>query len=99
MNPIDHLMEAACRQGVFPGAALLVSRAERIVHRAVYGCAMEMPERHLVHLGTLFDVASLTKVLATTPICMRLVQAKLLALEEPLADVLPIFEHCIKIEK
>lgn len=91
MNAVDTLMETGLEQGVFAGAALLVARDEAILHRAVYGYAMETPKPHLLHLGTLFDVASLTKVLATTPIAMRLVQANQLDLEESLGKVLPAF--------
>jgi CubicO group peptidase (beta-lactamase class C family) len=91
MNPVDELMEQGLAHGVFPGAALLVSRGEEIFHRAIYGKRMVSPEQHLLSFGTLFDVASLTKILATTSIAMRLTQMGQLDLEEPLADALPVF--------
>ncbi len=84
MNPIDQLMNKAVAEGVFPSAVLLFAKEGILLHEAAYGDA---------ELGTLFDVASLTKVFATTAIAMRLYDQGELDLEEPLARILLEFEE------
>ena len=93
MNPVDQLMEKGVRDGVFPGAALLLSRGGDILHRAIYGNAALEPERVGMRFGTLFDVASLSKVMATTAIAMRLQEAGRLELDVELASLLPVFKE------
>lgn len=66
---IDHEMEQAVERGVFPSAELLVARNGDILHHNHYGKARG---------GTCFDIASLTKPMATATLAMQLVQEGLL---------------------
>jgi CubicO group peptidase (beta-lactamase class C family) len=72
-----------------PGAVLgAVTRAgERTV--GVFGLARVEPDRHLMRRGTWFDLASLTKVLFTTPAILRLVAEGRIALDDPLTVAIP----------
>ena len=89
------LLEQAVRDRVFPGCAFAVlaggdegslEDAAQAVGRFTYE-----PDSRLVEPGTVFDLASLTKVLATTAAVMRLYERRLLALDVPVKDWLPEF--------
>ena len=82
-------MEAAVAEGVFPGAVLLVARGEDVLLHDGWGVADLSTER-TVDRNTLFDLASLTKPLATVPAVMRLLQSGRLELETPMEAALPI---------
>ncbi len=92
MNPVDQLMEAAVATEIFPGAALMFSHYETVLHAAHYGFATLKPHPEALEVGALFDVASLTKPLATTAIAMRLVERGILDLDAKLGDVLEVFQ-------
>ena len=83
-DPIADAMQAAVEGGVFPGAVLLVRlRGATVYHRA-FGCAALIPAKEPARLETIYDLASLTKPLATTTVVLRLVQDGRLGLDEPL---------------
>lgn len=81
---IANAMDAAVDGGVFPGAVLLVRlRGERVYHRA-FGCAALVPAQEPARLETIYDLASLTKPLATTTAVLRLVQDGRLSVDDSL---------------
>ncbi len=82
------LMEAGVAEGVFPGAALLVRLRGRTVHRSFHGRRSLEPPGGPVDAETCFDLASLTKVLATTPLVLLAIQRGRLALDEPIHRLL-----------
>lgn len=77
------LMEAGIAGGVFPGGALLVRVRGQTVHLSFHGRRSIQPPGSPVDAHTCFDLASLTKVLATTPLVLLSIQRGRLALEEP----------------
>ncbi len=89
---IDQCIEEAIRNEVIPGAALLVSSYGEILHRAAYGKAHLLPEPIDMSLNTLFDVSSLTKVMATTTAIMNLVEGGRLSLEDRVSKHIPAFK-------
>ncbi|MFB3820177.1 MAG: serine hydrolase domain-containing protein, partial [Candidatus Methylomirabilales bacterium] len=86
---LRRLMDGAVAEGVFPGGALLVSVRGRIVHRSFHGRRSLEPPGDPVDAATCFDLASLTKVLATAPLVLLAVQDGSLALDTPVRAVLP----------
>ncbi len=83
-DPIANAMQAAVEGGVFPGAVLLVRfRGTPVYHRA-FGCAALMPAPEPARLETIYDLASLTKPLATATVVLCLVQDGRLSIEDPL---------------
>lgn len=78
------LMTAGVEEGVFPGAVLLVGLGEEIVFYQAFGYAALVPEKKNLLKNTVFDLASLTKPLATTLGIMALVEKGLLSLDQPL---------------
>lgn len=82
MRRVHGAMEEAIGQGVFPGAVLLVAlRGEILFHRA-YGHRQLFPQPIPMALDTCFDLASLTKAVATSLAAMLLVQEGRLSLED-----------------
>jgi len=90
-NAVKVLMQQAIGDGVFPGAVLLVVRGEDILLHAAWGVT-DVESKRAVTLDTVFDLASLTKPLATTLAVMRLVQDGGLELDTPMGAVLPVMK-------
>lgn len=89
---IERAVHAGIRSGVFPGAVVVVGTADQVLHARGYGhftwnpaSAVPDPE------ATLFDLASLTKVVATTSAVMILADRGRLALQHPVQRYLPDF--------
>lgn len=88
---LARLMEAGIAGGVFPGGALLVRVRGKTVHLSFHGRRSLEPPGDPVDAHTCFDLASLTKVLATTPLVLLSIQRGRLELETPVHRVL---EEC-----
>ena len=70
MQALDMFLRQATDNGTVPGAVVCVAcRGEVVWHRA-YGAAALIPEYHPMQCDTLFDIASLTKVVATTSLLL-----------------------------
>ncbi|NWG14244.1 MAG: serine hydrolase [Acidobacteria bacterium] len=88
---IDRAVEDAIRAGEIPGAVVLVARRGRIGYRKALGSRALDPQREAMTEDTIFDVASLTKVLATAPAIMLLVEDARLRLDDRVKRYLPKF--------
>lgn len=77
--------------GHLPGAVILVGHQGRIVYRKAFGSRSLTPRPQPMTVDTVFDIASLTKVVATTTAIMQLADRKRLRLEEPVARYWPEF--------
>jgi uncharacterized protein YbbC (DUF1343 family)/CubicO group peptidase (beta-lactamase class C family) len=88
---VDSVIEQAIHEGKIPGAVLLVGHGGRVVYRKAYGARAIEPRREAMTLDTVFDMASLTKVVVTTTCVMRLFQEGKIKLNDPLAYYLPEF--------
>jgi serine-type D-Ala-D-Ala carboxypeptidase len=86
---VHRLMQQALDERVFPGAVLLAARDSEILLHQAWGVA-DLSSRQPVTVDTVYDLASLTKPLATTLAVMRLIQTEHLTLETPLGSVLPV---------
>jgi CubicO group peptidase (beta-lactamase class C family) len=95
MQNVDSLMMQAVANEIFPGGVLLVSQKGETVFFNAYGVT-HLVSRVPVVPETIFDLASLTKPLATTLAVMRLVQHHQIKLEQHLGQLLPEFEHTDK---
>ncbi len=90
MKRVDCLMHQAIEDRIFPGGVLLVSRDNRIELFEAYGCA-DLFSGARVTKDTIYDLASLTKPLATTLAVMQLIQESRLGLDQPVVSILPSF--------
>ena len=87
---VESTLDRGVRNGVFSGAALLVGREGRVVLQETTGCASMDEGDQAITKETIFDLASLTKPLATALAAMKLVDEKKIDLDSPLADMLPV---------
>ncbi|RPJ84440.1 MAG: class A beta-lactamase-related serine hydrolase, partial [Acidobacteria bacterium] len=83
------VLARAASRGVFPGASAEVGDAAGVVWAETVGRLAYDPESPLVQADTIYDLASLTKVIATGTLMMRSVAQGLLALSTPVARLLP----------
>jgi CubicO group peptidase (beta-lactamase class C family) len=88
---LDSIMEAAIAAGAAPGASLAVGRWGRIVHMRGYGHTDQPTYSPNVSDSTLFDLASLTKVVGTTTAAMILEEDGWLDIDRPVREYLPEF--------
>jgi CubicO group peptidase (beta-lactamase class C family) len=94
LGKVDRALDRAIEGAEMPGAVVLARMhrdGEWLEHLSVRGLAVARPERLPMARETVFDLASLTKVLATTTAVMLLVEQGTLALDEPVAKWLPHF--------
>lgn len=86
---LDGLILETIRSGGAPGAVCIVGRDGKIVYRKAFGDSTLVPERRPMPLDTVFDLASLTKVVATTSSIMALVEDGRLSLNTRVASIWP----------
>jgi CubicO group peptidase (beta-lactamase class C family) len=92
MNTVRNTLQDGVSSGVFPGAVLAAAEKGRQVFLESVGFARLSPER-LMTTGTVFDLASLTKPLATAVSFMVLAQMGAVALDDKLGDLVGAFRH------
>src|SRR2546430_10904531 len=88
----DPLVMRGIQDGVYPGAALVIGRHDTVLFAKAYGhltWALKSPAASMN--DTFWDLASLTKVVATTPSLMLLVERAQVSLDTPLVRYIPEF--------
>jgi uncharacterized protein YbbC (DUF1343 family)/CubicO group peptidase (beta-lactamase class C family) len=88
---IDSAVGESISRGELPGAVVLVGSRDRVVFRKAYGNRAVLPAREPMTLDTIFDVASLTKPVATATSVMILVERGKVALRDPVVHYIPEF--------
>jgi CubicO group peptidase (beta-lactamase class C family) len=86
---LDSIIETALREGAAPGAAIAVGRYGRLVHIKGYGRLDTAAASGRVDENSIYDLASLTKVIATTTSAMILDEEGNLDLDRTVASYLP----------
>ena len=88
---VDAVIQQAVSDGSIPGAVLVVGHDGHVIYRKAYGARAVEPRREVMTLDSVFDLASLTKVIVTTTAVMQLVERGKLRLNDPVAKYLPEF--------
>ncbi|MEC7774765.1 MAG: serine hydrolase domain-containing protein [Planctomycetota bacterium] len=97
---VNRLLAAAVKDGAFPGCAAAVGSSSGSYWAGGFGSLaldtetagkLSLPAAAVPGSGTLYDLASLTKVIGTTSVVAALIQEKKLALEDTVASHLPAF--------
>jgi uncharacterized protein YbbC (DUF1343 family)/CubicO group peptidase (beta-lactamase class C family) len=88
---VDAVIQQAIADGAIPGAVVIVGRDGRVLHRKAYGYRSLQPRREEMTLDTIFDFASLTKVMATAPAIVQLTEQGRIRLGDRLTAYLPDF--------
>lgn len=96
---IDAVLEQGVSEKVYPGAVCLVAEGGRKIYLKAVGHRALTPGKLPMKVDTIFDLASLTKPLATTLALMKLIDSGALALDRPLNEIItgPIPEDKRKI--
>ncbi len=89
LNQIDALVEKDIADKKLPGAVVLVGHKGKIVFRKAYGSRALVPAVEKMTFDTIFDVASLTKVVATTTSVMIMVERGQLRLNDTIGKYIP----------
>jgi uncharacterized protein YbbC (DUF1343 family)/CubicO group peptidase (beta-lactamase class C family) len=89
---LDAATEQAIRDGLIPGAVIIIGHDGKIVHRKAYGARALVPARENATVDTIYDIASLTKVVATTPAIMQLYEQGKIKIDDPVTAYLPEFQ-------
>ncbi|MBS3788121.1 MAG: serine hydrolase [Candidatus Bipolaricaulota bacterium] len=90
---VDDLIEEELEEGTFPGGVLLIRETESVLKHEYYGLKSENPSPEAVEPGTIFDLASLTKVVVTTTLTLQLVESGVWSLTDPVSDYLDEFSN------
>ncbi|HXJ82183.1 MAG TPA: exo-beta-N-acetylmuramidase NamZ domain-containing protein [Candidatus Methylomirabilis sp.] len=92
---LDAAARAAVSAGDVPGAVILVGEGQRVLYRKSFGSRALVPTLEPMTLDTIFDVASLTKVLATMPSVLLLREQHRIDLDAPLGRYLAEFNTSV----
>lgn len=92
---IDSLAQVGIKEGMMPGAQILVARKGKVVYQKTFGYHTQ-EKKIKVSEDDIYDVASLTKILATLPMVMELVDDKEISLNTTISELLPEFKDSNK---
>ncbi len=91
LSALDSVVETAIQKHEVPGAVLLVGHDGRVIYKKAFGDRAIEPARSAMTVNTVFDIASLTKVVATTVAAMQLVEQGKVRLNDPVVKYIPEF--------
>jgi CubicO group peptidase (beta-lactamase class C family) len=92
VSEIDAIVRQGIRKGIYPGAVVVIGRRDSVIYSRGYGHFTWNPASSVPSPdSTLWDIASITKVMGTTSAAMRLVDAGRLNLDAPVGQYLPQF--------
>jgi serine-type D-Ala-D-Ala carboxypeptidase len=89
---IDFLLDNAISQGLIAGGVVVIGNHDRILYTSSRGRLNKIANAPLLSERTIFDLASLTKVFATTPALMKLLEEGRITLMDPITRWFPEFE-------
>ncbi|MGG1948308.1 exo-beta-N-acetylmuramidase NamZ domain-containing protein [Trinickia sp. NRRL B-1857] len=90
-NALTAIVEGEIAAGRIGGAVIVAGDADGVTYRQAFGRRSMRPTLEPMTLDTEFDLASLTKVVATTTAVMQLVEANRISLDAPVARYWPAF--------
>ena len=90
---VDEIVQAGIAAKAAPGAVVLIGRGDQTIYEKAYGTRATVPSTEPMTLDTVFDLASLTKVVATTTAVMTLVEQGRVRLNDSVASFVPGFDR------
>jgi uncharacterized protein YbbC (DUF1343 family)/CubicO group peptidase (beta-lactamase class C family) len=88
---IDAIMQKAVDDGSIPGGVVFIGHNGKVVYRKAFGSRSLEPTREPMTVDTIFDLASLTKCIATATSVMKLIEEGRIRLNDPVSAYLPDF--------
>ena len=93
LAPIAEFIQSEIQSGRIPGAVVLVGNRTKVLYRQAFGQRALEPTPLPMVADTIFDLASLTKVVATTTAIMQLVEHRKLRLDDRVSKYWPQFAN------
>ena len=91
LEVVDSVIQQAIQDGSIPGAVLIIGHDGQVIYRKSYGSRALEPRHEEMTADTIFDLASLTKVIVTTTAVMQLMEQGKIRLNDTVAKYLPEF--------
>jgi uncharacterized protein YbbC (DUF1343 family)/CubicO group peptidase (beta-lactamase class C family) len=91
LSVLDSIIDDATVQQQIPGAVVIIGHDGLVVYRKAYGSRAIEPKREAMTIDTVFDCASLTKVVATTTAILQLWEQGKFRMNDPVAKYVPEF--------
>ncbi|MDB2322064.1 serine hydrolase, partial [Flavobacteriaceae bacterium] len=98
LNKIDSLAQIAIDSSMTPGMQILVAKDGKVVFNKNFGYLTYKKKQRVNH-NTIYDIASLTKILVTLPIVMKMVEQGKLSLDTKLKEIIPQYVNSNKSDK
>lgn len=95
---VDEIIENAIKERVFPSAVLIVGNSKDIIYQNAYGRLTYEDDARITTINTIYDLASVTKVIATTSAIMKLYDDGKIDLNAPVASYIPEFGNNGKLD-
>lgn len=89
LKKIDSVINRAIKTGVTPSAQILIARRGKVIYNKSFGRFDYAQDAERVRDSNIYDLASLTKILATLPVIMQLTERGEISLESRLGELLP----------
>jgi uncharacterized protein YbbC (DUF1343 family)/CubicO group peptidase (beta-lactamase class C family) len=86
LKPIADIVKKEIRAGRIPGAVIVIGNRDKTIFRQAFGYRATRPKKLPMSVNTIFDLASLTKVIATTTAIMQLVEEGKLSIDERVTE-------------
>lgn len=97
LNYIDSVVNKNLKLGNMPGAVVLVGSKDKIYYKKAFGYSWLIPQKIKMTTNTIFDLASITKPVATATSIMILVERGLISLEDEVRKYIPEFSPFIDV--
>src|SRR5579872_3380814 len=91
LNVLDSIVQTSIQNHEMPGAVLLVGHDGKVMYRKAFGNRSLEPKIEPMTVDTIFDMASLTKVIATTTAVMQLEEQGRIRMNDPVVKYIPEF--------
>lgn len=91
LRKVDQIIEEAIREKATPGAQILVARKGKVIYQKNFGYQTYAEEKAITD-NSIYDIASVTKVAATTQVVMKLYEEKRLDINKPIGHYLKELE-------
>ena len=91
LSVLDSILQTSIQNHEAPGAVLLVGHDGKVIYRKAFGNKSLEPARSAMTVDTIFDLASLTKVVATTTAVMQLEEQGKIRINDPVVKYIPEF--------
>ena len=92
MQFAESIIEDAINDKIFPGAQIFISKGENIILNKGFGKLTYESESAKVDVNTIYDIASITKVMSTVPLVMKLEEKKRLSINNYVTEYFPSFK-------